>query len=78
MREITDSFADSQLGEPIHVAQLRDAPWPATKDELIEFAARTGAALQLLEELYALPDGETRYVALETVLAPLPVHRGVA
>lgn len=55
----------------LYVAQLRDAPFPATKDELIDFAARSGAALQLLDELYALPDGDVRYEAIETVLAPL-------
>ena len=54
-----------------YAAQLREAPFPATKDELIDFAARSGAALQLLDELYALPDGDTRYDAIETVLAPL-------
>ena len=85
MREKTDHFGEAdhpgethRFGGVNHVVQLRDAPWPATKDELIEFAARTGAALQLLEELYALPDGDTRYVAHESLLAPLPHHRGVA
>ncbi len=52
-----------------HVAQLRAAPWPATKDELIDFAARNGAPLQLLEELFALPDDDARYEGFETVLA---------
>jgi len=59
-----------------HLARLRAAPWPATKDELIDFAARTAAPLQLLEDLYALPDDGARYETLDMVLTP---HlRGVA
>ena len=30
---------------------LEDAPWPATKDELIDFAMRTGAPLEVVENL---------------------------
>jgi hypothetical protein len=76
MRDKTDSFAEESL-----LRHLRGAPWPATRDELIEYAARTGAALQLLEELYALPAGDTRYAALETLVAPISRvshDRGVA
>ena len=32
---------------------LEDAPWPATKDELIDFAMRTGAPLEVVENLRA-------------------------
>jgi hypothetical protein len=32
---------------------LEDAPWPATKDELIDFAMRTGAPLEVVENLQA-------------------------
>ena len=28
---------------------LSDAPWPATKDELIDYAIRTGAPLKVVE-----------------------------
>ena len=30
---------------------LEDAPWPASKDELIDFAMRTGAPLEVVENL---------------------------
>ncbi len=33
---------------------LEDAPWPATKDELIDFAMRTGAPLEVVENLQQL------------------------
>ena len=29
---------------------LEDAPWPASKDELIDFAMRTGAPLEVVED----------------------------
>jgi len=37
---------------------LSDAPWPATKDELIDFAIRTGAPLEVVENLQAVEDEE--------------------
>ena len=30
---------------------LEDAPWPASKDELIDFALRAGAPLEVVENL---------------------------
>ena len=35
---------------------LEDAPWPATKDELIDFAMRTGAPLEVVENLQSIED----------------------
>lgn len=35
---------------------LSDAPWPATKDELIDYAIRTGAPLEVVENLQSLED----------------------
>ena len=35
---------------------LDDAPWPATKDELIDFAIRTGSPLEVVENLQELED----------------------
>ena len=32
-------------------SKLEDAPWPATKDELIDYAVRSGAPLEVLENL---------------------------
>ncbi|HEY0135610.1 MAG TPA: DUF2795 domain-containing protein [Nannocystis sp.] len=53
-----------------HLAHLRDAAWPATREELIDFVARTSGPLQLLDDLYALPEDGTRYATPEIVLAP--------
>ena len=33
------------------VGYLDDAPWPATKDELIDYAIRSGAPLEVMENL---------------------------
>lgn len=30
-------------------SKLEDAPWPATKDELIDYAMRSGAPLEVIE-----------------------------
>ena len=35
---------------------LSDAPWPASKDELIDFSIRTGAPLEVVENLQSLAD----------------------
>lgn len=32
-------------------SKLEDAPWPATKEELIDYAIRSGAPLEVLENL---------------------------
>ena len=31
-------------------SKLEDAPWPATKDELIDFAIRSGAPMEVIEK----------------------------
>ena len=31
-------------------SKLEDAPWPATKEELIDYAIRSGAPLEVLED----------------------------
>ena len=35
---------------------LEDAPWPAVKDELIDFAMRCGAPLEVVENLQEIED----------------------
>ncbi len=33
---------------------LEDAPWPATKDELIDYSIRSGAPIEVIENLQEL------------------------
>ena len=37
-------------------SKLEDAPWPATKDELIDYATRSGAPMEVIENLQELED----------------------
>ena len=42
-------------------SKLEDAPWPATKDELIDYAMRSGAPLEVIENLQEMEDRMTKY-----------------
>ena len=46
---------------------LEDAPWPAAKDELIDFAIRTGAPLEVVENLQAIEDEGETYESIEAL-----------
>ena len=37
-------------------SKLEDAPWPATKDELLDYANRMGAPAEVIENLEELED----------------------
>ena len=39
-------------------SKLEDAPWPASKDELIDFAIRSGAPMEVVENLQELVEDE--------------------
>tara|TARA_B100000902_G_C26789963_1_gene659337 strand:- start:40 stop:267 length:228 start_codon:yes stop_codon:yes gene_type:complete len=39
-------------------SKLEDAPWPATKEELIDFAIRSGAPMEVVENLDELVEEE--------------------
>jgi len=39
-------------------SKLEDAPWPASKDELIDFAIRSGAPMEVVENLQELIEDE--------------------
>ncbi len=52
---------------------LIDAPWPATRDELIEYVDRIGAPLELLENLKELEDtDEIIYEGIEDLWPDYP------
>lgn len=46
---------------------LSDAPWPATKDELIDYAIRTGAPLEVVENLQSIEDEGEIYESMEEI-----------
>ena len=45
--------------------RLEDAPWPATKEELIDYATRSGAPLEVVENLEELEDDGEIYESIE-------------
>ena len=51
---------------------LEDAPWPASKDELIDFAMRTGAPLEVVENLQAIEDEGDSYESIEEIWPDYP------
>jgi hypothetical protein len=53
---------------------LSDAPWPATKDELIDYAIRTGAPLEVVENLQAMEEEEDdeTYDSIEEIWPDYP------
>jgi hypothetical protein len=51
---------------------LDDAPWPATKEELIDYAERIGAPLEVLENLSELEDSEEPYESIEDIWPDYP------
>ncbi|MAT39688.1 MAG: hypothetical protein CL946_08810 [Ectothiorhodospiraceae bacterium] len=52
---------------------LEDAPWPATRDELIDYADRIGAPLQITENLNELEDPDETYEGIEDIWPDYPV-----
>ena len=48
---------------------LEDAPWPATKDELIDFSIRSGAPMEVVENLQELEDDGQPYENIEEISA---------
>ncbi|HEY9081913.1 MAG: DUF2795 domain-containing protein [Flavobacteriales bacterium] len=53
-------------------SHLEDAPWPADKDELIDYAIRTGAPLEVIENLQELEGDEEIYDSIDDVWPDYP------
>ena len=53
-------------------AHLDDAPWPASKDELIDYADRTGAPLEVTQNLEEIEDDGEPYESSEEVWPDYP------
>lgn len=54
------------------VSNLSDAPWPATKDELIDYAIRTGSPLEVIENLQAIEDEGEIYETIKEIWPDYP------
>src|SRR6266704_2996957 len=51
---------------------LEDAPWPATKDELIDYSIRSGAPIEVVENLQELEDEGEVYESIEDIWPDYP------
>jgi hypothetical protein len=51
---------------------LDDAPWPATKEQLIDFADRIGAPIEVIENLQELDDDDFTYESIEEIWPEYP------
>lgn len=51
---------------------LDDAPWPATKDELIDYCIRSGSPLELIENLQELEDDGETYESIDEIWTDRP------
>ena len=63
------------LWTPELATYLEDAPWPATKEELLDFANRTGAPMQVIENLQELSDDDDEvYEGIEDIWPDYPTQ----
>ena len=53
-------------------SNLEDAPWPATKDELIDYAIRSGAPMVVVENLREIEDEGEVYDSIEDLWPDYP------
>lgn len=53
---------------------LEDAPWPANKDELIDYALRSGCPIELIENLQELEEEDDVYESIEDIWPDYPTH----
>ena len=56
-------------------SRLDDAPWPATKDELLDYANREGLPLEVIENLRELEgDDEEQYESILDIWPDFPTN----
>ena len=56
-------------------SKLEDAPWPATKDELLDYANRIGAPAEVIENLQELEDDdEEQYESILDIWPDYPTQ----
>jgi hypothetical protein len=55
-------------------SHLEEAPWPATKDELIDYAIRSGSPVEVVENLQELEDEGEPYESIEDIWPDYPTQ----
>ncbi len=51
---------------------LEEAPWPATRDELIDYCIRSGAPLEVIENLQEMEDEGELFESIEDIWPDFP------
>ena len=51
---------------------LEDAPWPASKDELVDFGLRTGVPMEVIENLQEIEDDEEVFESIDDIWPDYP------
>ena len=72
LRTLKEPYKDNMYWTLELASKLEDAPWPATKDELIDYAMRSGAPLEVIENLQELEDEGDVYETIEDVWPDYP------
>lgn len=53
-------------------SKLEDAPWPASKDELIDYAIRSERLMEVIENLQDIEDDEEIFESIEDIWPDYP------
>ena len=53
-------------------SKLEDAPWPATKEELIDYGIRSGAPLEVIENLQEIEEEGEIFESIEDIWPDYP------
>jgi hypothetical protein len=53
-------------------SKLEEAPWPATKEELIDYAETYGLPREVIENLKELEDSDEPYESIEDIWPDYP------
>ncbi len=53
-------------------SKLEDAPWPATKEELLDYATRMGSPIEVIENLQEIEDEDEVYESIEDLWPDYP------
>ena len=79
IKPFTENVLDTRISLTPHMywtlelaQHLEDAPWPATKDELIDYSIRSGAPIEVIENLQELEDEGEIYEGLDDIWPDYP------
>ena len=53
-------------------SKIEDAPWPATKEELLDYANRIGAPMEVIENLQEIEEDEEIFESIEDIWPDYP------